>query len=288
MCKVTMLLLMFVCGIWSACSTEPDVIDEPVPTYRVPTPSGPELVLDETVVFSDDFDTFDQEVWSKETHQPGWVNKELQAYSPTQVSVGNDGNRTVLILTAERRNGKIVSGRVNSKGKKSFKYGTLEASIKLPSTANGLWPAFWMMGEGDNEWPACGEIDIMEMGDAEGMRSGHSPKRVNTAIHFGPDAAGHQQEYFAADANVDLQDGNYHVYRVDWTASEIAVSIDGKRFHTFEINGNPYFHHAFHMLFNLAVGGEFTGITNIAGITALKEGQKVTMNVDWVKISKTK
>ncbi len=136
----------------------------------------------------------------KETHEAGWTNQELQSYSTSQVKVGKDEGKTVLILTAKRTGNKVVSGRVNTKNKKYFKYGKVEASIKLPETANGLWPAFWMMGNNKQEWPACGEIDIMEMGDAQGIANGTSTTRVNTALHYGPDVAGHEQQYFAGDA----------------------------------------------------------------------------------------
>ena len=97
--------------------------------------------------FFDDFDTFDESVWTKETHEPGWVNQELQAYDPAYVTTGKDGDRSVLILTAERKDGKIFSGRVNSKGKMNFRLRKVEASIRLPKTDAGLWPAFWMMGD---------------------------------------------------------------------------------------------------------------------------------------------
>ena len=127
----------------------------------------------------------DEKVWTKETHEPGWTNQELQAYDAAHVSVGKDGDKSVLILTAERKGNKIYSGRVNSKGKKSFKYRKIEASIKLPKTNGGLWPAFWIMGDNDKEWPQCGEIDIMEMGEQSGMAAGISEKQVNTAIHYG-------------------------------------------------------------------------------------------------------
>lgn len=240
------------------------------------------------IIFYDDFNTFDDSVWTKETHEAGWTNQELQSYSPGQVSVGKDGDRTVLILTARRSNGKIISGRINSKGKKSFKYGKIEASIKLPFTANGLWPAFWMMGDNTKEWPACGEIDIMEMGDAAGIADGSSKSRVNTAIHYGTSVSTHQQEYFAADAGINLQDGEYHLYTLEWDKEALEISIDGKRFCTFDITDNPYFHEKFFILFNLAVGGSFTGITAPDGITAIREGEQVKMFIDWVKISNLK
>ncbi len=235
-------------------------------------------------VFVDEFETFDSSSWTKETHEAGWVNQELQSYHPSFVRVGKDGDKSVLIISAERKNGKIISGRVNSKGKKSFKYGRVEASIKLPATANGLWPAFWFMGDNDKLWPSCGEIDLMEMGDADGIASGETERRVNTAIHFGEDQASHHQEYYAASVSDSLQDGEYHTYAMDWSQEEIKVSIDGVHFKSFDISANPYFHDNFYVLFNLAVGGAFTGITEMAGITAINEGEKVSMYVDWIKI----
>ena len=93
-------------------------------------PAPPIVEPDGDVVFFDDFDSFNSAYWSKETHEAGWTNQELQAYSTGQVKVGKDDGKTVLILTATRKGDKIVSGRVNSKGKKYFKYGKIEASIK--------------------------------------------------------------------------------------------------------------------------------------------------------------
>ena len=61
---------------------------------------------------------FDEKVWTKETHEPGWTNQELQAYDAAHVSVGKNGDKSVLILTAERKGNKIYSGRINSKGKR--------------------------------------------------------------------------------------------------------------------------------------------------------------------------
>ncbi len=272
--KKVSLIITLLCGALTACSSDSD-------------DSGIQVKPDdpvENVLFFDDFSTFDNSVWTKETHEPGWTNQELQAYEPGQVKVGKDGSKSVLMLTAEWKNGRIVSGRVNSKGKKSFKYGTISASIKLPETANGLWPAFWMMGDNDKEWPACGEIDIMEMGDKEGIATGTASRRVNTAIHYGPTPASHEQQYHASAVSTDLQDGQYHTYTLTWDESKAIISIDDKPFHSFDIKDNPYFHDKFFIVFNLAVGGTFTGITDASGVTALKKGDKATMYVDWIKI----
>ena len=93
---------------------------------------------EEKVFFIDDFTSFDETVWTKESHEPGWVNQELQAYDPAYVTTGKDGDRSVLILTAERKDGEIFSGRVNSKGKMNFRLRKVEASIRLPKTDAGL------------------------------------------------------------------------------------------------------------------------------------------------------
>lgn len=243
---------------------------------------------EEKVFFIDDFTSFDETVWTKESHEPGWVNLELQAYDPAYVTTGKDGDRSVLILTAERKDGKIFSGRVNSKGKMNFRLRKVEASIRLPKTDAGLWPAFWMMGDNSMEWPKCGEIDIMEMGEKAGIADGTSETWMNSAIHYGNSPEDHRQEYHAANVAASLQDGNYHTYTLDWTENSLTVSVDGNLFHTFDISKMSgrydYFHGDCYVLFNLAVGGAFPGITDADGITALKEGEKACMYVDWIKV----
>ena len=122
--KVALFLFLSVCFAQQSCSSD-SVGTEPE--------ENPQYIL-----FKDDFNFFDEKVWTKETHEPGWTNQELQAYDAAHVSVGKDGDKSVLILTAERKGNKIYSGRINSKGKKSFKYRKIEASIKLPKTNGGL------------------------------------------------------------------------------------------------------------------------------------------------------
>lgn len=245
-------------------------------------------IPEEKLYFIDDFNSFNESVWTKENHEPGWVNQELQEYRTDYVTVGKDGDRTVLILTAEHKNGRFYSGRINSKGKMSFKLRTVEASIKLPKTANGLWPAFWLMGDNDKDWPQCGEIDIMEMGEKNGIATGTSETWMNSAIHYGNNPADHRQEYHADNTVSSLQDGNYHTYTLEWTENELTVKVDGNLFHTFDISKvsgrYEYFHDKCYVLFNLAVGGAFPGITDADGITALKEGEKASMYVDWIKV----
>ena len=83
-----------------------------------------------------------------------------------------------------------------------------------------------------------------------------------------------------------LQDGNYHTYALLWNESNLEIFIDGNKFHSFDITGNSYFNDSFYLLFNLAVGGVFTGINDIDGITALTDGESASMYIDWVRVTR--
>ncbi len=102
--------------------------------------------------------------WTHEVQKDHWVNNELQNYvnhtTPkgryvTEISGGK------LQIHCFKEDGKIYSGRVYAKRSTGWKYGYIEASIKLPK-GKGTWPAFWMMPVNFKSWPADGEIDIME------------------------------------------------------------------------------------------------------------------------------
>ncbi|MDN0053885.1 glycoside hydrolase family 16 protein [Bacteroides caecigallinarum] len=303
--KTVILFLLFFFGVnLQSCSTnnepvKPDNPEEEIKDDNEGQEEEPELPDEQPgdedepskqwkLVFTEDFNTFDNSVWTKETHEAGWVNNELQEYIEACVSVGKDGDKSVLILTAKKEGDKFYSGRVNSKGKKSFQYGKVEASIKLPKTANGLWPAFWMMGDNDRQWPACGEIDIMEMGEKAGIANNTTETYINTAIHYGPNVEGHEQVFQTKTMEKSLQDGNYHVYSLEWNENELIVKVDDILIKTFNIGPDSgrfeYFNDKFYLLLNLAVGGDFPGITDPAQITALKDGEKAQMFIDWVKI----
>mgnify|MGYP004514311545 CR=1 FL=1 len=139
--------------------------------YAVPKKDGYKLV------WKDNFDgsALNRDYWNVEVNGSGCGNNELQYYVDNADNVAvRDGN---LVITARRQDydgHAFTSGRVNTCGKVGFTYGIVEARIKLPKTANGLWPAFWMMGDDIKEcgWPACGETDVLEMGHADGIMDG--------------------------------------------------------------------------------------------------------------------
>ena len=179
----------------------------------------------------------------------------------------------------------------------SFTHGKIEARIKLPHLANGLWPAFWMMGEDFDtvNWPKCGEIDIMEMGMKNAINANTTDNTVAGTIHWGESIAKHQQ-FSSGDKTVsqNLTDG-YHIFTCEWDDDYLKFYIDNDATPYFTatikkgFSRSAYFHKPYFLIFNLAVGGDFTGITHPDDITALpQDGSEAKMLIDYVRIYQKK
>lgn len=282
-------------------SNDPSPRTEVVGTGSTPQtePDG-----DYQLVWADEFSgtTLDRDIWNIEVNDDGGGNNELQYYCEKAVTVEN-GN---LLLTATKESYKgrsCTSGRINTLGKVFFTYGKVEARIKMPSTANGLWPAFWMMGNDFSEvgWPACGEIDIVEMGNANGIKAGTQDRYFNGAYHWGTRWDDHRSYARDITLNYSVQDGDYHLFTCIWNAESIAMYVDLDQYPSSEPycvmtipktntdNSAPgyYFHKPNFIIFNLAVGGNFPAIHDINAITALSDGPRAMM-VDYVRVYQKK
>lgn len=230
---------------------------------------------DYNLVWSDEFDgdSLNTNNWTCEegTGSNGWGNNELQYYTnkPDNVSV-SDGT---LKITAKKENyngSNYTSARLKTQGKQSFKYGKIEARIKLPQ-GSGLWPAFWMLGDDieTNEWPKCGEIDIMEHINTE--------NKVYGTVHW--DSNGHAE--YGGNTITDVT--SFHTYSIEWNESMITWFLDGNKYHEIDIkdrSNTDEFHHNFFILLNLAVGGQWPGFS-IDDSTL-----PATMEVDYVRAYK--
>lgn len=213
----------------------------------------------------------------------GWGNAELQYYDSANVEV-ESGN---LVITAreEFRGGRqYTSGKITTRGKHSWLYGRMEMRAKLPS-GGGMWPAFWMMPEDDayGGWAASGELDIME--------SSNEMDYIAGTIHYG---GTFPQNTFTggsyAPGNVDFSD-DFRVYAVEWDPDEIRWYVDDVLYSTKTSNqwytnaapGNPRapFDQDFHLILNAAVGGNYTGCTTPACITASFPQEFV---IDYVRV----
>ena len=150
-----------------------------------------------TLVWSDEFNgsSLDRDSWNVEINGTGCGNAELQYYldKPTNVCV-RDGNLVITARKEKYQDKNFTSGRINTMNKVCFTYGVVEARIKLPKTANGLWPAFWMMGNDIStvSWPRCGETDILEMGHSNGIKDGVTDRLFNGALHWGVASSEHR------------------------------------------------------------------------------------------------
>lgn len=243
------------------------------------------------LVWADEFDSNSASAnWNKEvTENP--ANNELQYYTNSTNNVRIENGNLVLTGIRETKGSKkFTSGRVNSNGKVYFTHGVVAARIKIPKTKGGLWPAYWMMGNDISQkgWPYCGELDIVEWGNSAG--AGREEKYFSAAIHWGADWQQHQYYSYATVNPYSVQD-DYHIWICQWTENVMRCYLDDQTepyFEGFIGNGYgpyPYVHKPSHILFNLAIGGDFPGITDPAKITALpQQGSKADMLVDWVRI----
>ena len=244
-----------------------------------------DYVTDEySLVWADEFNDYEGELskddWNYEAHQVGWVNSELQKYvASSDYAFVKDGE--LVIQPVKNDDGSYVSGRVNTSGKHDFTYGIFEAKIKVPE-GKGFLPAFWMMPTDENlygQWPKCGEVDIM----------GESTNRQYGTLHFGEPHTQKQGTY-------ELHDGGdfskeYHVFAVEWEPGVFRWYVDGNLF--YENNDwftkrdgeeeKPYpapFNQPFHMILNVAVGGEWPGYPDETTIF----DERAAMYVDYVHV----
>ncbi len=219
--------------------------------------------------------------WTHEVQGSGWVNNELQNYVNHTTPKGRYVTEIMggtLRIHCFKEDGKIYSGRVYAKVKEGWKYGYIEASIKLPK-GKGTWPAFWMMPVNFRSWPADGEIDIME-------EVGYHPDYVSSSLHANAHVHSNgtqvTHEMYCKGA-----EGEFHTYAIEWTAQNITTYVDGKKQLSYDNRGLgrddwPY-NDPFYVIFNLAWGGDWGGSQGVDE-TALP----VTMEVDYVRVFQKK
>lgn len=223
------------------------------------------------------------------------VNNEQQAYVDS-TAVLSQVNGELLIkpvyhpgyTSNMQKKYDFLSGRINTRGKFQFTYGTASARIKMAAGA-GLWPAFWALGEG--KWPDSGEIDMMEtIGDSSWVSHAlHGPG------YFGNTPLAHRS-FFPAGTDVT----QWHIYSVKWTADSLEFMIDGKVTYAVtramvEHYGRWAYDNPKYIILNFALGGGYPhGVNKVetpyfgisqSTVNKIKDG-KANMQVDWVLVTK--
>lgn len=207
----------------------------------------------------------------------GWGNNESQYYTGRPDNLYLENGYLVIEAKKESYQGMpYTSARIRTKGLASWTYGKFEMRAMLPKS-QGLWPAFWMLPE-DNaygSWPASGEIDIMEL-------VGHTPHIVYGTAHFGNNFQ--DKGYITGQTergSGDFSD-TFHTYQVEWLPDTIRWSLDGAQYHeiTREDLGDYRwpFDRRFHLLLNVAVGGNWPGYPDQSTILPQR------MIVDYVNV----
>ena len=257
---------------YTSTLTSTTVIFTPTITMTVIyTPSCP-------LLWSDEFDgaAVDTSKWVFETGAGGWGNNELEYYTGRTENARVESGSLVIEARAESYGGSnYTSARMKTQGRYSNKYGRIEARMKLPY-GQGIWPAFWMLGDSISTvgWPACGEIDIMEM---IGGGENRDDTTYGTA-HW--DSGGHAMY----GGSTELPDPRvfaeeYHIFGIEWDATQIRWFLDGVQFHVIDITPadlSELQENAF-ILLNLAVGGNWPGVPD--GTTVFPQ----KMYVDYVR-----
>jgi beta-glucanase (GH16 family) len=227
----------------------------------------------EVLVWSDEFNSAGTQSqpnpsnWTYDAGAGGWGNGELETYcawgSPTapctaaQSSsfVGDDG--FLHIVAQSLGSGVYTSARLKTEGLRSFRYGRVEARIRIPE-GRGIWPAFWMLGDDIEKvgWPACGELDIMEV-------IGKEPSVVHGSVHMpGGDGTGK----YTLPEKKKLAEA-FHIYGLEWSPGRIQYYLDSPnnvyvsytpadlpKTAVWPFDGSKFF-----VVLNLAVGGRWPG-----------------------------
>lgn len=236
--------------------------------------------------WSDEFDgnSIDQSKWTVIVgngcpEMCGFGNNEAQYYTNNKENIRLEDGK--LILEAHNDSlgqNAFTSAKIISKDKGDWQNGILEIRAKLPE-GRGTWPAIWMLPtlNRDMKWPADGEIDIME-------HVGYNPGWVYGTIHTEKynHTKGTQKVDSVYIANASSE---FHTFKVIWKEDQIDWFVDDQLFNSVTRNGEGRsgwpFDNRFHLIINLAIGGNWGGKHGIA-----KDIWPQRLVIDYVKVYK--
>lgn len=233
-----------------------------------------------SLIWSEEFNYTGLPDSSKWSYETGYIRNNEKQYYTYKRSENARVEDSMLVIESRKENWEgfaYTSASINTLGKDSFPVNSrMEIRAKLPK-GKGIWPALWMMGTNINtvDWPACGEIDIMEyLGRTPGVIYGtfhwQDASRSDSALHR---LKGDSTRFNDASEN-------FHVYGVERTSDKLSFFVDDKYFFDFKTDSTvkrDLFKHPFYLLINMAVGGDWGG-----DIDTTIFPQKYY--VDWVRV----
>jgi beta-glucanase (GH16 family) len=248
----------------------------------VPITQAPKTyTFDTNVAWADEFNTNgapDPAKWQYDTGGGGWGNNELEYYTnTTNNAIVTDGVLSIIARKESMGGMNYTSARMASKFSSDMLYGRIEIKAKLPA-GRGNWPAIWMLPNdyAYGSWPNSGEIDIME-------QVGYDANNVHFSIHDQTNNGGNSK---TSTLNIPTSNTAFHLYRVDWTPDAIKGYYDDQLVFTFANYKKGQFatwpfDKPFHMMLNLAVGGNWGGIQGVDDTIFPN-----TMQIDYVRFYK--
>jgi len=199
----------------------------------------------------------------------GWGNNEMEYYTDRpENAIVKGGVLKLKAIKEHYQDAGYTSAKLQTKKKFAFTYGRVEVRAKLPS-GRGPWPAIWMLGcdPGHPEWPACGEIDIME-------HRGFEQNKIFGTLHYPGRSGGNADGGYTM---IPDATSKFHIYSLVWSPSVLKFYVDKFLYHTVINSESTPFNHDFYLILNLAMGGNFGGDIDPAFLDA-------TMEVDYVRV----
>ena len=262
-------------------------------------------------VWRDEFDgnSLDGTKWT--ALNGGWKDENQQVrncYTRSDENINVSGGSLNLIglykpgatcTGGNTKTGNFTSGFVQTKNKAYFKYGYIEARIKMPKNKS-TWPGFWMSpnnspyGPG---WPDWGEIDIVETKGSNHQFAASDAHWRDKNTPTGQTGSHRNRQGVIPPSKFGTNDTTeWHTYGVKWTEGKLEYFIDGEWHHTItefknsNSTGSPNgpFDQDFFLRLNLAIGGNYIDAPwddpiNSVGATN-GEGFPATMSIDYVRV----
>lgn len=212
------------------------------------------------LVWQDEFNgtEIDESKWTYDTGGHGWGNNEWQYYTDREQNAYIDDTCLVIEARRESYEGKdYTSARLKTQNRAGWRYGKFDVRAKLPR-GQGIWPAIWMLGTNIPAigWPACGEIDIMEMIGGSGREN-----QVHGTIHWSDENDDHAMYGTGFQLPGGTFADDFYIYSIEWSAQKIEWSVNGVKYLEADITPASMneFQNYFFMILNVAVGGNWPG-----------------------------